>query len=99
MLTRREWLAGSAALSPAILRGTGKKINVVFIMTDDHGAWALNSYGCRDIHSPNIDRLGSDGARFFLATGGESKNDGTPLGQTIDRLPGGIPALPVAGEK
>jgi arylsulfatase A-like enzyme len=53
MLTRREWLAGSAALSPAMLRGAAGKINVVFIMTDDHGAWAVNSYG--------------DGARFTPA--------------------------------
>jgi choline-sulfatase len=63
MLTRRKLLAG-AALGPAMLRGAAKKTNVVFIMTDDHGAWALNCYGCSDIHSPNIDRLAHEGARF-----------------------------------
>ncbi len=32
----------------------------------------------------NID-AGVDGRQFFLATGGEVKNDGTPLGKTMDR--------------
>ena len=67
MLTRRELLAGSAAAAPAILRGASRQTNVVFIMTDDHGAWALNSYGCSDIHSPSIDRLAGQGARFTRA--------------------------------
>jgi arylsulfatase A-like enzyme len=68
MITRRELLAGSAGLAaPAVLRGATKKTNVVFIMTDDHGAWALNSYGCTDMHSPNIDRLAHEGARFTRA--------------------------------
>jgi len=40
---------------------------VVFILTDDHGSWALNSYGCADLHTPNLDRLASDGARFTRA--------------------------------
>jgi len=41
----------------------------------------------------NID-AGADGDHFFLATGGEVKNAGTPLGQSIDRPPAGLPALP-----
>jgi len=36
-------------------------------MTDDHGAWATGAYGCRDIHTPHIDRLAEDGVRFTRA--------------------------------
>ena len=31
--------------------------NVVFIMTDNQGAWTLGCYGNPDIRTPNIDRL------------------------------------------
>jgi arylsulfatase A-like enzyme len=36
-------------------------------MTDDHGAWATGAYGCRDLATPNIDRLAATGARFERA--------------------------------
>ncbi len=38
--------------------------NVVLIVTDNQGAWTLGCYGNRDIHTPNIDRLASEGMRF-----------------------------------
>ncbi len=41
--------------------------NVVFIMSDNHGAWQLGAYGNPDIHSPNIDSLARDGIRFTRA--------------------------------
>src|SRR5579864_4802268 len=65
MQTRRAFLGSAAA--PMLLRAAGTPLNVVFILTDDHGAWALNSYGCSDIHTPNLDRLASGGARFTRA--------------------------------
>lgn len=61
MITRRTFLAGAAvAIRPA-------KTNVVMFMTDDHGAWAMGAYGCKDIHTPNLDRLAAGGARFTQA--------------------------------
>ena len=60
-LTRRSLLAGAMAAKPS------EKTNVVMIMTDDHGAWTLGSYGCAEAHTPNLDRLASDGARFTRA--------------------------------
>ena len=66
MLSRRQLLQAGAA-APLVLRAAPKPINIVFILTDDHGAWALNSYGCRDIHTPNLDRLAADGVRFTRA--------------------------------
>ncbi len=43
------------------------KINVLFIMTDNQGAWTLGCYGNPDIRTPNIDRLAADGMRFTNA--------------------------------
>ncbi len=45
--------------------------NVVFFMTDDHGAWATSVYGCGEMRTPNLDRLARGGMRFdnaFAAT-------------------------------
>lgn len=41
--------------------------NVVLIMTDNHGAWTLGCYGNRDIRTPHIDRLASEGTLFTRA--------------------------------
>ena len=41
--------------------------NVVFILTDNQGAWTLGCYGNPDIRTPNIDRLASEGMRFTHA--------------------------------
>ncbi len=38
--------------------------NVVFIMTDNHGAWTLGCYGNPDIRTPNIDQLSREGMLF-----------------------------------
>ncbi len=62
-MTRRSFLAiGQAAALPP-----GQPVNVVFFMTDDHGAWALGSYGCGQIHTPHLDRLAAEGMRFTRA--------------------------------
>lgn len=38
--------------------------NIVLIMTDNHGAWSLGSYGNPDIQTPNLDRMAAEGVRF-----------------------------------
>ena len=38
--------------------------NLLFIMTDDMGAWAMHCAGNCDIHTPNLDRLASMGMRM-----------------------------------
>jgi len=43
------------------------KTNVVFIMTDNQGAWTLGCYGNEDIRTPNIDSLAENGIRFTNA--------------------------------
>lgn len=50
-----------------------QKPNIVLIVADDMGYGDLESYGCTDIRTPNIDRLAKQGVRFtsFYANGPE----------------------------
>jgi len=41
--------------------------NVIFILTDNQGAWTLGCYGNQDIQTPHIDRLASEGVRMTRA--------------------------------
>ncbi len=38
--------------------------NIVFILTDNHGAWTLGCYGNEDIQTPHLDRMAAEGVRF-----------------------------------
>ncbi|MFN3326723.1 MAG: sulfatase [Bryobacteraceae bacterium] len=66
-LTRRSLLAAAPAVFTKARAAANRRPNVVFFMTDDHGAWATGAYGCKEIHTPNIDRLAAEGARFTRA--------------------------------
>lgn len=41
-----------------------KQPNIVFILTDDQGAWAMHCAGNEEIITPSLDRLASRGVRF-----------------------------------
>ena len=41
--------------------------NLLFILTDNHGAWTLGCYGNPEIKTPNIDKLASEGMLFRAA--------------------------------
>ena len=41
-----------------------KKPNIVFILSDDQGAWAMGCSGNEEIITPNLDRLAAEGMRF-----------------------------------
>ena len=41
-----------------------KRPNIVFILTDDQGAWAMGCAGNPDVQTPNLDRLAQNGIRF-----------------------------------
>ena len=67
---RRDVLkAGIAAAAPAILQGQTRpsKPNILFIMDDQHRGDCTSADGNRAIRTPNIDRLGAEGARFRCA--------------------------------
>ena len=38
-----------------------EKPNILFILTDDQGAWAMRCAGNTDIHTPSLDRIASQG--------------------------------------
>src|SRR3954468_8167062 len=41
--------------------------NILLILSDDHSAPHLGCYGNKDIRTPNLDRLASEGMRFDRA--------------------------------
>lgn len=49
------------------IHGANRAPNLVFILTDNQGAWTLGCYGNPDIRTPNIDRLAEEGMRFTRA--------------------------------
>jgi len=55
-------VAGSATAGAAT-----RPPNLVFILTDNQGAWSLGCYGNPDIRTPHIDRLAAEGVRFTRA--------------------------------
>ncbi len=50
-----------------VLGADARPPNLVFILTDNQGAWTLGCYGNPDIRTPHIDRLASEGMRFTRA--------------------------------
>lgn len=46
---------------------TARRPNLVFILTDNQGAWTLGCYGNKDIRTPHIDRMASQGMLFERA--------------------------------
>ncbi len=63
-MTRRTFLGSAigAAASP-LLAAPSRAPNIVFILCDDLGFGDLGCYGSR-IHTPNLDRLATEGVRF-----------------------------------
>ncbi len=64
----REAGAGAAVLTLPWLTGyctgSGKKPNILFIMSDDHACRAISAYDRSLINTPHIDRLAQEGVRF-----------------------------------
>jgi hypothetical protein len=64
-ITRRELLGGIAGLAQVRGQASGvRRTNVVFCLTDDHGAWAAGPWGCQEMYTPHLAKLASGGARF-----------------------------------
>ena len=75
--TRRDFMKaaglGAAALALPGCSGvmrffsgekSGKRPNIIFIMTDDHASHAMSCYGSRINKTPNLDRLAQEGMLF-----------------------------------
>lgn len=54
----------ASAVIKAIQGFSGRKPNIILILTDDLGYGDLNCYGSRAIETPNVDQLARDGVRF-----------------------------------
>jgi arylsulfatase len=59
-------LAGVAPLSTCTVgaAAAARKLNILFIMSDQHSARALRCYGNQEIRTPNLDRLAAEGILF-----------------------------------
>lgn len=57
------WLTGMCC-GAAVVAADAARPNVVAIVTDDQGQWAVGAYGNRDCRTPNLDRLAREGALF-----------------------------------
>lgn len=44
--------------------GEANRLNVIYIMCDDHSYQTISAYDSRFIRTPNIDRIADEGARF-----------------------------------
>jgi len=53
-----------AAENPQKTPPTDKRLNIVYIMTDDHTSQAMSCYDKRYIETPNLDRIAENGLRF-----------------------------------
>ncbi len=51
-------------VSCSVALAVDRPVNLVLILTDNHGAWTLGCYGNPDIRTPNIDRLAAEGTLF-----------------------------------
>jgi len=60
-------LVGLPALASVRELVEKEKLNVLFIMSDQHNARALGCYGNPDVLTPNLDGLARDGVRFDKA--------------------------------
>ena len=57
----------SACLSVPLSCAKVHRPNIVFILTDNQGAWHLGCYGNPDFQTPNVDRMAVEGVRFSRA--------------------------------
>lgn len=66
-------LVGSSAFLAYVLclcaaaSSAAERPNLIFILTDNHGAWTLGCYGNPDIQTPHLDRMANEGMQFMRA--------------------------------
>lgn len=55
-------------LAPSPVRAAEpERLNIISIVTDDQARWGLGIYGNKEVRTPNMDRIGYEGARFLNA--------------------------------
>ena len=73
-MNRRRFIQAGiqAAGAPAILRGQGRKPNLIFVLADDLGYGDLGCYGQKQVQTPNLDRMAAEGTMFTSAYAGST---------------------------
>src|SRR5450432_654633 len=69
-MQRRQFLSTLAAAATAPALAQQRRPNIVFILADDLGYGDVGCYGQKEILTPNIDRLATEGIRFTNAYAG-----------------------------
>src|SRR6476469_10572082 len=57
-------IAALLLTAATVARAQEKRWNIISIVTDDQGMWALSCYGNKECPTPNMDRIGREGALF-----------------------------------
>jgi uncharacterized sulfatase len=60
-------VAGVLMIGSPLNAPAADRPNLIAIVTDDQGQWALGCYGNKDVKTPNMDRLAREGALFTSA--------------------------------
>jgi arylsulfatase A-like enzyme len=62
LLAASVWIALGACSAPEPSAPVRQhRPNIVLVVADDHGRWAVGAYGNREVVTPNIDRLAAEG--------------------------------------
>jgi len=75
-MTRREFVKAGAVGMTSLMAGaalgarapairTGKRSNILLMMTDQQGLGTISALGCKELHTPNLDRLVRRGVSFM----------------------------------
>jgi uncharacterized sulfatase len=69
--TPSGWRAAGAVVAALLYLGPAKaekpRYNLVAVVTDDQGRWAVGAYGNKECRTPHMDRLAREGAKFLNA--------------------------------
>ena len=57
-------IAAIGGMTSCNMETKAKKMNVLYIMTDDHTAQMMSCYDNRHVETPNLDRIAADGVKF-----------------------------------
>ncbi len=68
MIPRREFArqGGTGSMAARAAAGSGKQMNVLFIIADQHNASCMHYEGHPQAITPNLDRLAASGVKFTL---------------------------------
>jgi arylsulfatase A-like enzyme len=86
----------------AHLDGLAQRPNIIYIMTDDMGYADLSGYGRKDYHTPNLDKLASQGIKLTNAYSAGALCTPTRTGFMTGRYPARTPVgllEPLTGQR